>query len=156
MIINDRSKTRDIAVGLFVLAGLAAIAYLSLQLGGLSFGSTETLRIFANFDEIGGLKPRAPVVISGVRVGQVDSIELGEDYRARVALALDHSLELPIDSSASIVTSGVLGDRYISLQLGAEDLSLTDGEEIEFVESAVILERLIGQFIHNTNIESGE
>ncbi len=147
---------RDIAVGLFVIASLAAIAYLALQLGGLSFGGEETMRIYANFDEIGGLKPRAPVVVAGVRVGQVDSIGLAEDYRARVAFDVESRLELPVDSSASIVTSGVLGDRYISLQLGGDDLILADGDDIEFVESAVVLERLIGQLIHNTNIDSSK
>ncbi len=150
----EQSRSRDIAVGVFVLAGLAAFAYLSLQLGGMSLRPRETLTLFANFDEIGGLKTRAPVVIAGVRVGQVESISLGEDYRARVALEVDGGLELPVDSSASIVTSGVLGDRYVSLQLGGEDLTLEDGEDLEFVESAVLLERLIGQFIHNTNLES--
>lgn len=147
---------RDTAVGLFVLTALAAIAYLSLQLGGLTFGGDASIRLYANFDEIGGLKPRAPVVIAGVRVGQVDSIALADDYRARVALDVASDLELPIDSSASIVTSGVLGDRYVSLQLGGEDMILEDGEDIEFVESAVVLERLIGQLIHNTNIESSD
>ena len=139
-------------MGLFVLAGLGAIAYLSLQLGGLSLRSDENMTIYARFDEIGGLRPRAPVVISGVRVGQVDAIDLADDYRARVKMTVADGLELPVDTSASIVTAGVLGDRYISLQLGGEDVFLQDGEEIEFVESAVILERLIGQFIHNTSL----
>ena len=151
-----RTPVRDFLVGLFVLAGLAAVAYLSLSVGGLTYDGPRGLRLFATFDEIGGLKPRAPVVISGVKVGQVSSIDLNGDYRARVDLDLDPSLELPIDTSASIVTSGVLGDRYLSLQLGGEEEILKPGEEITFVESAVILERLIGQFIHNTNIENGE
>jgi len=146
------NRSRDVAVGLFVLAGLGAIAYLSLQLGGLSQRSDENMTIYARFDEIGGLRPRAPVVISGVRVGQVDAIDLADDYRARVKMTVADGLELPVDTSASIVTAGVLGDRYISLQLGGEDVFLQDGEEIEFVESAVILERLIGQFIHNTSL----
>lgn len=150
------SPTRDTAVGLFVLAAIAALAYLSLQLGGLSLRPEKTLTIYANFDEIGGLRTRAPVVISGVRVGQVEAIDLADDYRARVALTVSRGLELPVDTSASIVTSGVLGDRYVSLQLGGEDDLLGDGDEIEFVESAVILERLIGQFIHNTNIQKQE
>jgi len=150
------NPSRDTAVGLFVLAGIGAIAYLSLQLGGVSLRPDPTIALYATFDEIGGLKTRAPVVISGVRVGEVESIDLAEDYRARVTLSVREGVELPVDSSASIVTSGVLGDRYISLQLGGEDAALEDGEEIEFVESAVILERLIGQFIHNTNIESKE
>ncbi len=152
----DSNRNRDIAVGLFVLASLAAIGYLALQLGGARLGSDEDLTVFARFDEIGGLKVRAPVVIAGVRVGQVDQIVLADDYRAKVRMAVANDLELPIDSSASIVTSGVLGDRYISIQLGGEEQYLEDGEEIEFVESAVVLERLIGQLIHNTNIEDEE
>jgi len=152
----DSNRNRDIAVGLFVLASLAAIGYLALQLGGARIGSDEDLTVFARFDEIGGLKVRAPVVIAGVRVGQVDQIVLADDYRAKVRMAVANDLELPIDSSASIVTSGVLGDRYISIQLGGEEQYLEDGEEIEFVESAVVLERLIGQLIHNTNIEGEE
>ena len=149
-----RKQTRDVAVGLFVLAGFAALAYLSLQLGGVKIPGDETIAVYADFDEIGGLRTRAPVVISGVTVGQVEGIDLSDDYRARVTLAIDASLELPIDTSASIVTAGVLGDRYISLQLGGEDLYLEDGDEIEFVESAVILERLIGKLIHDTDLES--
>ena len=148
------SPARDTSVGLFVIAAIAAIAYLSMQLGGVSLRTEKTMTIYASFDEIGGLKTRAPVVISGVRVGQVAAIELADDYRARVALAVAEDLELPVDTSASIVTSGVLGDRYVSLQLGGEEQHLANGEEIEFVESAVVLERLIGQFIHNTNIQN--
>jgi phospholipid/cholesterol/gamma-HCH transport system substrate-binding protein len=140
---------RDLLVGLFVLGGLAAIAYLSLSVGGLSVGSGDGLRLFADFDEIGGLKPRAAVVISGVKVGQVAGIELGEGYRARVTLAVDPKLQLPSDTSAGIVTSGVLGDRYVSLQLGGEEKMLKNGDQIAFTESAVILERLIGKFVYN-------
>lgn len=149
-----RSPTRDLLVGLFVLAGLAAIAYLSLSVGGLSYAGPSGLIVYASFDQTGGLKLRSPVEISGVRVGQVESIDLNDTYRARVKLNLDPSLKLPVDTSASIVTSGILGDRYISLQLGAEDQTLQSGEEITFTESAVILERLVGKLIHNTNIES--
>ena len=150
------SAGRDFTVGLFVLAGLAAVAYLSLTVGGFKIGSNPALLLFASFDEIGGLKPRAPVVISGVKVGQVSSIDLNNDYRARVALDLDPDLELPLDTSASIVTAGVLGDRYMSLQLGGEEKLLKTGDEITFVESAVLLERMIGQLIHSTNIEEEE
>lgn len=149
-------QTRDVAVGLFVLAGFAALAYLSLQLGGVRIPGAASIEIFADFDEIGGLRTRAPVVISGVQVGQVERIDLSDDYRARVTLSVGSGLELPVDTSASIVTSGVLGDRYISLQLGGEDAYLEDGDEIEFVESAVILERLIGKLIHDTDIDTEE
>ncbi len=149
-----RSPTRDLLVGCFVLAGLAAIAYLSLRVGGVSYTGPTGLRVFADFDEIGGLKPRAPVVISGVKVGEIEDIGLANDYRARVSLTLDPALRLPVDTTASIVTSGVLGDRYMSLQPGAEDDILKSGDQIEFVESAVILERMIGKLIHNANVGS--
>ncbi len=147
-----RSPTRDFVVGLFVLIGLGAVAYLSLSVAGGSYSGPTGLTLFAAFDEIGGLKPRAPVVISGVKVGQVGAITLNDGYRARVELRLQDDLKLPVDTSASIVTSGVLGDRYVSLQLGGEEEVLKSGDEITFVESAVILERLIGKFIHNADI----
>lgn len=143
-------------VGLFVLAGLAAIAYLSFAVGGLGFNGAGGLTLTADFDEIAGLKPRAQVVISGVKVGQVTSITLNDDSRARVTMDLDASLALPSDTSASIVTAGLLGDRYISLQLGGEDTLLTSGDQITFTESAVILERLIGKFVHNSDVGNAE
>jgi len=147
----SRSPTRDFLVGLFVLAGLGAVAYLSVNVGGLSSGGG--LHLFAAFDQTGGLKPRAPVVISGVKVGQVNAITLDQNYRARVDLDLEPTLALPVDTTASIVTAGVLGDRYVSLQLGGEEATLKPGDEITFTESAVILERLIGKLIHNTDLE---
>jgi phospholipid/cholesterol/gamma-HCH transport system substrate-binding protein len=150
-----RSPTRDFIVGLFVLAGLAGLAYLSLSIGGVSYSGPKGFILIANFDEIGGLKPRAPVVISGVKVGEVARIDLNDDYRAKVTFNLNPTLKLPIDTIASIVTSGVLGDRYVSLQPGGEEELLTPGEQIEFVESAVILERLIGKLIHNANVGDG-
>jgi phospholipid/cholesterol/gamma-HCH transport system substrate-binding protein len=143
-----RSPLRDLLVGFFVLAGLAAIAYLSFSVGGLSYSGPGGLTLFADFDQTGGLKPRAPVVISGVKVGQVTAITLDKNYRARVELDLDRSLKLPTDTSASIVTAGILGDRYVSLQLGGEEQILKSGDQITFTESAVILENLIGKFIY--------
>src|SRR5215813_5695888 len=116
-----RSPVRDSLVGVFMLMGLGALAYLSLSVGGLSFGKTGGLEVYGDFDELGGLKTRAPVVISGVKVGQVSSILLNENFRARVTMDLDDRLKLPVDTSASIMTSGLLGDRYISLQVGGED-----------------------------------
>ena len=145
----SRSPLRDLLVGLFVLGGLGAVAYLSLSVGGLSYTGPRGLTLYADFDEIGGLKTRAPVVISGVKVGQVDGIALNDGYRARVKLDLDPKLALPSDTSASIVTSGVLGDRYVSLQLGGEEKMLANGGQIAFTESAVILERLIGKLVYS-------
>lgn len=114
--------------------------------------TTGGLDVFASFSEIGGLKVRAPVEISGVRVGEVTDIRLDDEYRARVDMDLDSNLRLPVDTSASIVTAGLLGDQYISLELGAEDAVLQPGDEISFTESAVILERLIGQVVHGTDV----
>ncbi len=143
-----RAPLRDFVVGLFVLGGLGAVAYLSLGVGGLSLRRAGGFKLYADFDEIGGLKPRAQVVISGVKVGQVDSIALDESYRARVALDLDPGLKLPVDTSASIMTSGLLGDRYVSLQLGGESDLLKAGDHIGMTESAVVLERLIGKLVY--------
>lgn len=151
-----RSSGRDLAVGCFVLMGLAAIAYLSVSIGGLGNGGPTGLTLIADFDEIGGLKPRAAVVVSGVRVGQVESIRLGDDYRARVTLNVDPKLALPVDSTASIVTSGVLGDRYVSLQLGGEAETLGNGDVIDFTESAVVLERVLGKIVHNLGSGDGD
>ncbi|GIW41403.1 MAG: outer membrane lipid asymmetry maintenance protein MlaD [Candidatus Binatia bacterium] len=149
------TSRRDLVVGLFVLAGLAALAFLSIRVGGLSYKGPGGFRLYARFDEIGGLKPRAPVVIAGVKVGQVENISLGDDYRAVVEMDLDPGLRLPVDTSASILTAGILGDRYISLQIGGEEEYLRDGEEISFTESAVLLERLLGRFIHRANLQNG-
>jgi len=144
-----RRGTRDFTVGLFVLIGLAAVAYLSFTVGGLSYTGRGGLTLYAIFDQVADLKVRAPVQISGVAVGQVKGIWLDDDYRARVQLDLDPDLELPIDSSASIITAGLLGDRYVALELGAEDQILRDGEELGFTESAMVLERLVGKFLVN-------
>jgi phospholipid/cholesterol/gamma-HCH transport system substrate-binding protein len=143
-------------VGIFVLLGIGAIAYLSLAVGGVSLSRRGGLTLIANFDELGGLKPRAPVVIAGVKVGQVRSTELGDDYRARVTLDLDRRLKLPVDTTASIVTAGLLGDRYISLQPGGDPEDLPNGGTISFTESAVLLERLLGKLVHNLGTRDKE
>jgi phospholipid/cholesterol/gamma-HCH transport system substrate-binding protein len=145
---ND-TTSRNLIVGSFVLAGIAALAWLSLSVGGLGQAVPGGLSLYARFDQISGLKTRAPVEISGVKVGQVTGITLGDDYRARVDLDLRPDLELPIDSSASIVTAGLLGDRYIAIDLGAEDQALVSGEEIAYTESAIVMERIIGKFLYN-------
>jgi phospholipid/cholesterol/gamma-HCH transport system substrate-binding protein len=146
----QRHPIRDLFVGLFVLAGLAAIAYLSMSVGGLSYAGPGGLRVFGRFDELGGLKLRAPVVISGVKVGQVVGISLDEAMRAKVELEIDASIELPVDSSAGLVTAGLLGDRYVNLQPGGEEELLANGDEISFTESAVLLESLIGKLMYGT------
>jgi phospholipid/cholesterol/gamma-HCH transport system substrate-binding protein len=140
---------RDLWVGLFVLAGLAGIAWLSLSVGGVNYRGPGGLKLVAMFDEIGGLKKRAQVVIGGVKVGQVKTIELSDDFRARVTLDVDQRLGLPADTSASILTAGVLGDQYIALEPGGEDQKLASGDQLQFTQSAVILERLIGKLVQN-------
>ena len=152
-----RAPMRDFVVGLFVLAGLAAIAYLSITVGGLSYAGPGGLTLHAFFDQTGGLKPRAPVVIAGVKVGQVTAITLdAKSGRARVTFDLDKSLQIPADTTASIMTSGILGDRFVSLQPGGDPTILHSGDEISFTESAVLLERLIGKLIHNSDVPKTE
>jgi phospholipid/cholesterol/gamma-HCH transport system substrate-binding protein len=147
------SPTRDLAVGLFVLGGLLALAYLTFQVGGLSYKVPGGFVLYATFDDIGGLKDRAPVSVSGVKVGQVTGVELDELLRARVEMDLAPGLELPIDSSARILTSGVLGDQFIALEPGAEEDILTPGEDVEYTESALSIEKLIGKFVNDAGLE---
>lgn len=147
------SPVRDLLVGLFVLGGLVALGYLTFQVGGLSWDRGGGLTVYAAFDDIGGLKPRAPVSISGVKVGEVSGVELDALLRARVVLDLDGSLELPVDSAARILTSGVLGDQYVALEPGAEEDILQSGDEIELTESALAIERLIGRLVNDAGLE---
>lgn len=142
-------STRDFVTGLFVLGGLVALAWLSFSVGGLQYKGDGGLPVYALFDQVAGLKPKSPVEIAGVRVGQVKGIRLDETFRARVDLDLDSTLQLPVDSSAAIVTAGILGDRYIQLTPGAEDAVMKAGEQIPYTESAIVLERLIGKFMVN-------
>jgi phospholipid/cholesterol/gamma-HCH transport system substrate-binding protein len=144
----DRSPVRDTIVGLFVIAGLAALAWLSVSVGGFTWHGRGGFHLSADFDETGDLKVRAPVVIAGIRVGEVSALTLDKNDRARAVLDLDPALQLPVDTTASIVTAGVLGDRYIELQPGGDPTLLKDGDQITFTESAVILERLIGQLVY--------
>lgn len=144
------SPIRDLLVGLFVIAGLLAIAYLSIQLGARAYTGDGGLILTAAFDEVGGLSPRAPVVIGGVTVGQVKAIELdAEDFRAIVVMDIDAVLEIPDDTTASILTQGVLGDQYIALEPGGSPDLLESGGEISYTQSAVVLERLIGKVLQS-------
>jgi phospholipid/cholesterol/gamma-HCH transport system substrate-binding protein len=142
------SPTRDLIVGIFVLVGVLALAYLSLQIGSLSLQNQGGLILFATFDDIGGLSERSAVRIGGVRVGRVTEIALDEDLRPRVQLDLAADLELTIDTLAAIRTSGLLGDQFIALEPGAEDELLVGGEDVVFTESATNLDKLIGAVVH--------
>ncbi len=150
------TSTRDFIVGLFVLGGLAAVAYLSSNVGGLQVGGEADLTLVAVFDDIGGLSRRSQVKVAGVKVGQVSSIELDEDMRARVALAVDPTLELSIDSIAAIRTAGLLGDQFVSLTPGAEDELLREGERFDYTESALSLDKLVGQLVHGDALGDGD
>lgn len=146
------NSTRDLIVGVFVLAGLGALAYLSLQVGGLELGGGERIVLRATFDDIGGLSVRAPVRIAGVKIGQISAIELDDDLRATVSLEVEADLELSIDSTAAIRTSGLLGDQFVSVELGAEDEALKDGEEFQYAESALSIDKLVGRLVHDAGV----
>ena len=148
----QNNATRDLIVGIFVLVGLGALAYLSLQVGGLEFGGSDKIVLKATFDDIGGLSVRAPFRIAGVKVGQVSAIDLDDELRATVYLEVESDLELSIDSSAAIRTSGLLGDQFISVELGAEDEILADGEEFAFTESALSIDTLVGRLVHDAGV----
>ncbi len=152
----SQSPLRDLLVGIFVLIGFAAIAYLSVSLGGASYRGPGGLELVVRFDQVGGLKVRSQVVVGGVKVGQVTAISLDEDLRAQVVLDVDEELRLPLDTSASILTSGVLGDQYIELEPGGEEEYLQPGDEITFTQSAMILERLIGKLVQTLDLDSEE
>jgi len=150
------SPLRDLVVGLFVLIGFGAIAYLSIQVGGLGYRGPGGLVLYADFDQIGGLKARAPVMIAGVKVGQVGAITLDESMRAHVKLEIDRKLRLPRDTSAAIQTAGLLGDQFIALEPGADENFLESGEVIAFTTNALSIESLISKFVASSDSGDGE
>ncbi|MCL7941074.1 outer membrane lipid asymmetry maintenance protein MlaD [Halomonas sp. ATCH28] len=146
-----RSKTMELGVGLFMLAGILGLVFLGLRVSGLSLAlPSETFRLEANFANIGGLKPRARVTMAGVTVGRVEAIELDTEwYDARVVMELDGQLEgqLPEDSTAAILTAGLLGEQYIGLSVGGAPDTLADADTLRDTQSALVLEELIQQFV---------
>ncbi len=150
------SPTRDLVVGLFVLAGILALAWLSLRVGGVSYAGPGGLEVTALFNDIGGLKRRAPVVIAGVKVGQVAAIDLDDTLRARVRLDLDPRLALPEDTFASIRTAGLLGDQFIELEPGGSDVLLASGDQIAITYDALSLESLVDRFVTGVDEDGGE
>ena len=139
----------DLWVGIFVAIGFAALAFLAVKVGNFSgLNTSETYRIEAAFDNIGGLQARAPVKSAGVLIGRVQAIRFDSaSYRALVQMEIDKRFEFPADSSASILTSGLLGEQYIGLDAGADVEPLKDGDRVLLTQSAVVLEKLIGQFL---------
>lgn len=154
-----KRKTLELLVGVFVVAGFAALAFISLQaanLGNFSMGSS-TYQVNAQFDNIGGLKPRAPVKSAGVVVGRVKTIAFDpESFQAKVVLEIDSRYKFPVDSSAKILTAGLLGEQYIGISAGGEDGDWKDGSKVESTQSAVVLENLISQFLFNSAEKAGD
>jgi phospholipid/cholesterol/gamma-HCH transport system substrate-binding protein len=138
-------------VGLFVLVGAAAVLFLALKAGNLlSLNFSETYEVAAKFDNIGGLKPRAAVKSAGVVVGRVESIGFDDkSFQARVVLQMQKKFAFPKDSSAKILTSGLLGEQYLGLEPGADEKTLAEGDTITQTQSAVVLENLISQFLYS-------
>ncbi len=146
----QKSKN-DVWVGLFVLVGCAALAFVAMQAANLlSLNFQKTYTVVAKFDNIGGLKPKAAIRSAGVLVGRVDSITLdNKSFQARVSLAMHSQFTFPKDSSLKILTSGLLGEQYIGVEPGSEEAVWTDGVITTQTQSAVVLENLIGQFLFN-------
>ncbi len=136
----------DLAVGLFVIAGLAAVAYLALKLGAGALVGSDTTTVRARFTNLGGLAPGASVLVSGVEVGRVESVTLDQRYAAVATLRVRKDLPLPSDTRAAIRSSGLIGDKHIALSPGAEDVLLGPDELITDTECAVDLESLISRF----------
>jgi len=148
-----RIRAVEISVGVFLLAGILALLLLALRVSGLSVASTgDTYRLTAHFDNIAGLTTRAKVTMAGVTVGKVVGIEFDtESYTGKVTMEVERRVDtLPIDSTASILTAGLLGEKYISLSVGGEDEVLVDGDVIYDTQSSLVLEELIGKFLMNT------
>lgn len=150
-------KGIETLVGLFVLLGMASLAFLAFKAANLaSFGSQEGYVLTARFDNIGGLKPRAPVRSAGVTVGRIKSIGLdGKTYQGVVTMEINRDVQFPRDTSAKILTAGLLGDQYIGLEPGGDEKNLAAGDTIRQTQSAVVLENLIGQFLFNKAAEAG-
>jgi phospholipid/cholesterol/gamma-HCH transport system substrate-binding protein len=150
-------RSIETLVGLFVLLGMAAFVFLALKAANLaSFGEHKGYTVSAKFDNIGGLKPRAPVRSAGVTVGRVKSISLdSKTYQGVVRMEIDNHIKFPRDSSAKILTAGLLGDQYIGIEPGADEKELGDRDVIRQTQSAVVLENLIGQLIFNRAADAG-
>ncbi len=150
-------KGIETMVGVFVLLGVAGLVFLALKAANLgSFSAGDTYTLMAKFDNIGGLKVRAPVRSAGVTVGRVASITLdAKTYQGVVRLEMERNVQFPNDSSARILTSGLLGDQYVGLEAGAEEKVFAAGDLIKSTQSAVVLESLISQFLFSKAADVG-
>jgi phospholipid/cholesterol/gamma-HCH transport system substrate-binding protein len=151
-------STIDLWVGIFVVLGIGALLFLALKVGNLaSFSNNETYLVQARFANIGGLKVRAPIKSAGVVVGRVADIRFdNESYEALVSMNLDQNYQFPRDTTAKILTSGILGEQYIGLEAGGDGVMLKQGDRLRLTQSAVVLENLISQFLFNKAQEQKE
>ena len=148
-----RIRTVEISVGVFLLAGMLALLLLALRVSGLTVAnSTDTYKLVAHFDNISGLTTRAKVTMAGVTVGKVVAIDFDtETYTGKVSMEVQSRVNnLPTDTTASILTAGLLGEKYISFSVGGEDEVLKDGDVIYDTQSSLVLEELIGKFLMNS------
>jgi phospholipid/cholesterol/gamma-HCH transport system substrate-binding protein len=153
-----KKNSLDFWVGLFVVTGFVALLFLALKAGNMSsFSFAKNYSVTARFDNIGGLKPRAPVKSAGVVVGRVAAIQFDDKtYQATVILNLEENFHFPKDSSAKILTSGLLGEQYIGIEAGGDDQMLAQGSKITQTQSAIVLENLISQFLYNKAADAGK
>lgn len=151
-----RIRGVELGVGIFMLAGAIALAVLALNVSGLNLSKQEgSYKVYALFENIGGLTPRSKVTMSGVTIGQVTSITLDSDQlMARVEMEIYKDIDyLSVDSSAAILTAGLLGEKYVGVTTGADDEMLSEGDYIEDTQSALVLEELVGKFLFNQATE---
>jgi phospholipid/cholesterol/gamma-HCH transport system substrate-binding protein len=148
-------KSMDVWVGLFVLLGVVALMFLALKAGNMSTISfAKTYAVTAKFDNIGGLRPQAPVKGAGVVVGRVANITFDDkQYQALVTMNIEEGYKFPKDSSAKILTAGLLGEQYIGIEAGGDTNNLVAGDKISRTQSATVLEDLINQFIYSKAAE---
>jgi phospholipid/cholesterol/gamma-HCH transport system substrate-binding protein len=151
-------STIDLWVGVFVVAGIAALLFLAMKVGNLAtFSTAQSYQVHAKFANIGGLKARAPVKSAGVVVGRVSDIRFdNESFEAIVSMNLDAVYQFPRDTTAKILTSGILGEQYLGLEAGGDGVMLKNGDRLRLTQSAVVLENLISQFLFNKAAENKE
>lgn len=150
----QQTRSVELGTGMFVLLGVGALFFLTTQTTGSdAFQANDTYTVTARFDNVGSLKSRAPVAMSGVTIGRVKAVRFDpERLNAEVTFVIDRQYDaIPEDSDASILTAGLLGSQYIGLQAGGSDMYLEDGSEIQFTQSAIVIENLISKYLFNSS-----